>query len=170
MKNQNLPYIKLSLTFCIMLATVSPFSSYAQQGATFNTTDVSILTNGNFRIAANKIMRTTPSQIWALSQEVSAAQVTKKPYSSLGKLYKLTGSVYKVVEMPSTPVHPGKWGEILLMVDNPNSAVGGETVAFEYHGDIENINPNTTITCAGYFIGTYESQNAVGGTVECITL
>ena len=136
----------------------------------FNMSDKSITTNGNLIVAASKIMNSTPTQVWQAAQPVSPAKITKSPYSSLGKLCKLTGSVYKVEEFPPTPNLTGQWAEVLMLAGNPNSPLGTTTVDFMYNGDIDRINANTYITCAGYFIGTYESQNAMGGTVEGVVI
>ena len=64
----------------------------------------------------------------------------------------------------------GSWSEILMLVGNANSPLGATTVSFIYKGDISEVNSNQTITCAGYFIGTYESQNSMGGMVEGVVL
>jgi hypothetical protein len=154
--------------------SVSPthqqYQSTPRQTTQFNASDKSIATNGNFIIAANKILNSSSSAIWQAAQSVSPANVTKSPYSSIGKLYKLNGQVYKVEEFPPTPNLSGQWAEVLLLVNNPNSPTGTTTVSFFYNGDINQVNANTYIICAGYFIGTYESQNALGGTVEGLVL
>jgi len=53
-----------------------------------------------------------------------------------------------------------------MSVQNPNSQMGVSTIGFEYYGNASDIDPNTYITCAGYFIGKYTGTNAMGGTVE----
>ncbi|GJQ22150.1 MAG: hypothetical protein HBSIN02_25050 [Bacteroidia bacterium] len=147
-----------------------PAPQTAPQPTEFNTADISISRNGNFFVAANKIRNYTPSQIWQRSRSISAASLTKSLYSSIGKLYRLHGQVYTVVELPPTSNLSGQWAEVLMAVPNPNSPLGVTTLNFLYNGDFNQINPNTYITCAGYFIGTYESENALGGKVEAIAL
>lgn len=126
----------------------------------FNTSDKSTETNDNVHIAFDRVTNSTPEQIWQSAQPVSPTTLVKNPYSFIGKLYKLTGSVYNVTEFPPITNLTGRWGEVLISVRNPNSPLGTTSVSFMYNGDIEEIKENTDITCAGYFIGTYESQNA----------
>ena len=132
----------------------------------FNVSDKSIVTNGNLAVAGYKVTQLIPRQIWQNAVEASPAKITKSPYSSIGKLIKFTGSVYKVEELPPTPDLTGQWVEVLIQAVNQNAPLGVTTVDFIYNGDVNKIDPNTYITCAGYFIGTYEGHNAMGGTVE----
>lgn len=59
---------------------------------------------------------------------------------------------------------------MLLLTDNPNSPLGITTIDFIYNGDISKIKSGQIITCAGFFIGTFDSANAMGGRVEAVTM
>jgi len=153
----------------------TPSAQQAQPAATaipteFNTTDKSIASNDNVIVAAGKLKDDSPDSLWAKSEKISVNKLTKSPYSSLGKPCKITGRIYKLEEMPPSPGMQGSWSEILMLVGNANSPLGATTVSFIYKGDISEVNSNQTITCAGYFIGTYESQNSMGGMVEGVVL
>jgi len=83
----------------------------------------------------------------------------------------MKGLVYKIEEVPENQNFHQKWNGILMVVEDPNSAFGATNVTFIYSGDdIEKIDPNTYITCAGYFVGTSNGQNAYGGTIESLVL
>jgi hypothetical protein len=100
--------------------------------------------------------------------EVGTAEIiTKSPYSALGKPYKIVGEIYKVEELPPGR-YEGRWSEILLLTPNPNSPHGVTTVDYIFNGDISKIRSGQRVVCAGYFVGTYDSPNAIGGTVEAI--
>jgi len=142
----------------------------ADEQKEFNVSDKFITTNGNLQLAARKIVKYDPSLVWQSSKEVSPEEITKSPYSCIGKLYKLTGSVYKVEELPPTLNLGGQWTEVFMLVENTNSALGTTSVSFEYYGDPNDIDPNTTVMCAGYFIGIYEGENALGGIIEGIVI
>lgn len=62
----------------------------------------------------------------------------------------------------------GRWSEILLLVNNPNSNIGSSTVDFLYQGDISEIDSGKWITLCGYFVGTYETENSFGGKIEAL--
>ncbi len=132
---------------------------------TFNTTDKSFKTNGNALLAFEKI-QSGDIKLEKQAVSISAAALTKTPYSTLGKLVKIKGDVIKVEEIPLAPGMTGSWAEILLLSQNQNNPLGQSTIDFLYYGDISNINAGDTLWCTGYFVGTYESQNAMGGMVE----
>jgi len=135
----------------------------SQSAYEFDVSDMSASTNGNGFVAMHKMLQLTPKQIWQNAREMSLAQITKHPYLSIGKLYKLTGRVYKVEDYLPSPKVAGKWAEIRILVENENG--GATSVFFIYNGDINELNPNTDITCAGFFVGTDEGHNAMGGPV-----
>jgi hypothetical protein len=128
----------------------------------FNTADISIKTNGNMSVAFHKLMKATASETWRDAREVSLAEITRKPFSSLGGLYKFSGEVYQVTELP--PDSTGKWACVLLQCTNPNSpAFGITSVVLWYNGDLKGVDVNTKITCAGYFVGTSAGTSVSGG-------
>ncbi len=93
----------------------------------------------------------------------------KDTFDVENKAVSLTGKVYKVEELPPGD-HPGHWSEILIITNNPNSPVGVTTVDFLFNGDISKIRSGQVITFSGYFIGTFESTNAMGGHVEALAM
>lgn len=133
--------------------------------AEFNTSDKSVEINGNILVAMAKTsgISRTSSDVF---EKKNASELTKSPYSSIGKLIKIKGKVFKVEELQRNPDMPGNWAEILVLAPNKNSAIEVSTISFLYDGDISSINSGDIITCSGYFAGTYQSQNAMGGTVE----
>jgi hypothetical protein len=64
----------------------------------------------------------------------------------------------------------GQWSEILLLANNPNSPLGSTTIDFIFNGDAQTIDSDAPLSIAGYFVGMYESENAMGGKVECIMM
>lgn len=134
----------------------------------FNKSDKSIETNGNVEVAVKKILTSGVSSETPV--QINSTELTKSPYSSIGKLIKIKGKVYKVEELPATPGMPGNWAEILLLAPNKNSALEVSTINFIYAGDISAINSGDIIMCSGYFTGTFQSQNAMGGAVEGLVL
>lgn len=140
-------------------------TTYMSSVAEFNKTDKSIETNGNVPVAMTKIIGVSGTNHDA-SVKITSAELTKSPYSSLGKLVKIKGQIFKVEELPSNPGTPGRWAEILLLAPNKNSATQVSTISYIYDGDISAINSGDVITCSGFFAGTYQSQNSMGGAVE----
>lgn len=153
--------LALSLLFCTSVAVA------AEQ---FNMEDKNMLTNGNLVTAVLKLQDTKPEALEASAQAMPVADITKKIYTSMGKAFKITGKVYKVEEMPPNSDLPGTWTEVLLLAKNPNAPMGITTIDFLYKGDSAHINSRDIITCSGYLAGTFESQNAMGGAVEAISL
>jgi hypothetical protein len=74
--------------------------------------------------------------------------------------------VYKIEELPPNPSFPGKMTEVLLLADDKNSAVGATTIDCVCIGDTSHVKSNQPASCGGYFVGTYNTENAMGGTVE----
>ena len=151
---------------------ISAASNTQQSTATaktenFNTTDKSVSLNGNFAIAISKINKMGIHSIGDIAAQTTAEAVTKSPYSALGKPFKITGKIYKVEELPPGD-HDGHWMEILLLTENPNSPLGITTVDFLYNGDVSKIKSGQIVTCSGYFVGSYEAPNSVGGKVEAV--
>ena len=146
-----------------------PSSPITLNKTSFNITDKSITSNGNLAVATEKIINMDINNVWNDAQNITAETLTKSPYSTIGKLYKITGEVYKVEELPPSNLK-GHWSEILLLTKNPNSPLGVTTIDFMYNGDTSRIKSGQIITCAGFFIGTFDSANAMGGKVEAITL
>ncbi len=140
----------------------------AANPANFNTTDKSMESNGNLAVALRLIQKSTPATILQGAQHRTTAELTRNPYAFLGRICKISGTVYKVEAVPPDPHIRGQWCEILLLSENQNSALGATTIDFFYNGDPMCVPLNSKITCAGYFVATYESQNAFGGTVEAL--
>ena len=136
----------------------------------FNTSSKDAIGSGNIVVAMLKVQNLEPRDLWQGSKWMSAASLSKSPYSAIGNLYRITGQIYKIEEMPPNARISGRWWEILLTANNPNSPLGSSTVDFMMNGDAKDINPNSYITVAGYFAGSYESQNAMGGTVEGLVI
>lgn len=132
----------------------------------FNSSDKSINTNGNLAVAISVLPGLTDS-INNQAVTINATTLTKSPYSSIGKLIKIQGEVFKVEEAPGTS---GKAAEVLLLAANKNNPLGASTVSFLYFGDISKINSGDVVWCTGFFIGTYDSQNAMGGAVEGLSM
>lgn len=145
----------------------NPLSSYTSIKTSFNTTDKSITSNGNIVVAMEKINQMDMNQTWNDALPTTAEVLTKSPYSAIGKLYKITGEVYKIEELPPG-TFKGHWAEILLLTNNPNSPLTVTTIDFIYNGNISKIQSGQIITCAGFFIGTFDSANAMGGKVEAV--
>jgi hypothetical protein len=146
------------------------FASPNSKQLTFNTSDKTITSNGNMLVAYSKISSMIPESTWAWSDQVPIATLTKTPYSYIGKLIKLNGQVYKIEQLPPEAGRNGEWYEALLLCNNPNSPLGTTTIDFIFQGDGSSVNGEDYLTCGGYFVGTYESQNAMGGTVEAMAL
>lgn len=133
----------------------------------FNKSDKSIETNGNVAVAIAKIINDGGIVI-GVPEQINASELTKSPYSSIGKLVKVKGKVYQLEELPHNEGFKGRWAEILMSSPNKNNAFGVSTIDFMYSGDISAINSGDVITCSGYFVGTFQSQNAMGGAVESL--
>lgn len=164
------------LFFVVCLAFITACNNSSQQEETkikiqpeFNTSDKSIETNNNIPVAFNKYMQNTGGNDLFL-KIMSADEITKSPYSSLGKMVVVKGQVYKVEELPPDPNLPGKMHEILLLAKNSNSPLGITTVDCMCIGDIKGASPKQIASCGGYFVGTFNSPNAVGGTVEALVI
>jgi len=165
-------FFLLLLTFLIFTAcdnqTNPPTALTVPIQTSFNTTDKSITSNGNLTVAIEKINHMDMNQVWNDTQYTNAEILTKSPYSAIGKLQKIKGKLYKIEELP--PDNKGHWSEMLLLTDNPNSPLGVTTIDFMYNGNTSEIRSGQIITCVGFFIGTFESKNAMGGEVEAVTL
>ena len=122
------------------------------------------------KVATALVMLTssTPSETWEHAKRLSVSEISKKRYSLEGQLVKLSGVVYQIQQQPPFESIQGDWYEMLLMADNPNSALGLTTVDLVYVGDASKVEPKTKISFAGYFVGFQEGENAVGGKVESL--
>jgi len=139
----------------------------------FNTSDKSIYNNGNVPIAVYKIANLTPEQVWQNAQSVSPTTLLKNPYSCIGKLYKLTGSVYTAGVYGPIPRTSGQWGGALMMVENPDSPSDTATVNFIYNAEVEGIEGiagKIRMTCAGYFAGTGVIVSEAEQVVEVVVI
>jgi hypothetical protein len=136
----------------------------------FNVNNKDAIASGNATVAMLKIQDMDSKTVWQNSVPTTSASITKSPYSAIGRLWRLRGQVYKVEELASNAQIPGRWSEILLLANNPNSPLGVTTVDFIYKGGAANINSEDYLTIAGYFVGTYESENAMGGKVEAAVI
>ena len=148
----------------------SKHSQNTPKKASFNPSDKSIESNGYMTIAVNKINGMGSKSVWEESIPVTAEALTKSPYSALGKPHKISGEVYKIEEFPPIGGLQGHWSEILLLAENPNSLLGLTTIDFMYKGDISKIKSGQSITCAGFFVGTFQSENTLGGKDETFVL
>lgn len=138
----------------------------AQKAQTvFNTSDKSIETNGNVLVAVDRLSGNSVDS-WDAIAKTSAESISKSPYSALGKLHSISGKVFKVEEFPPTLGLSGQWSEVLMLADNQNSVTGVSTIDCIYSGPVDKIKSGDRATCSGYFIGTFDSQNALGGLVE----
>ena len=137
---------------------------------TFNLKEKMVILNGNMPIAAMKLNGQPAEAVGQQSQDIKAAALTKNPYSSLGKLLKISGKIYRVEELPPDFGLPGHWSEISMLAPNRNAPLDTTNISFIFNGDVTDINSGHAITCAGYYIGNYESQNAMGGTLEALVI
>jgi hypothetical protein len=166
----------LSLALFIMFSfslflgqTASLQPEPADQLPQFNKTNKSILENGNSIIAAAKVHSTTPARLWQESENIPLEQLTKSPVSSIGKLCKVSGVVQQIEELSPDDIDvPGTWSAILIQSPNKNSPFGLTNVEILFEGNTKLINPGSKITLAGYYVGTHEGQNLLGGTVESV--
>lgn len=131
----------------------------------FNTSEKDIVSNGNLA-AAVELLGGNSGQPWDTIKKTTIESISKSPYSAMGKLYSISGKVYKVEELPPSLGLKGDWSEIIMLANNPNSALGASTIDCIYSGTVDKIKAGRTATCSGYFVGTFESQNAMGGMVE----
>jgi len=166
--------MKYVLFFCLILLTACSNANQQpdavkQTQTEFNTSDKSIETNNNINVAFSKYLQGA-SNSGPYLQVMSAADITKSPYSNLGKMVMVKGQIYKVEELPPDPTLPGKMYEILLLTKNPNSPLGATTINCMCIGDIKGASPKQTASCGGYFVGTFNSPNSVGGIVEALVI
>jgi len=133
----------------------------------FNTSDKMVTVNGNIAIAVGKINKLRQASVWDKSVSVSIEKITTSPYDYLGKMIRVTGELYKIEQLPPDQ-YPGQWSELLLLAQNPNSPMGSITIDYIYQGDISKIRSGQKITCAGYYAGTFETKNAMGGDIEAV--
>jgi hypothetical protein len=134
--------------------------------STFNTVEKSVTKNGNLQVAISKITSLSPEALWRAASFLPIEQITKNPYSSMGRLCKISGVVDEIQEMPPDKIMSGRCSDILIMVKNRNASLGMSGIEIFYAGDPRDINPETTITFAGYYIGTIQTHNLMGGIVE----
>jgi hypothetical protein len=120
--------------------------------------------------AALLLINSTPSETWKKAEPSTASKITRSPYSMTGKLVRLKGVVMEIEQLPPIKDIPGDWYQLDMLADNPNSRFGVTGVYVIYIGDGSGIEPKSTVTCAGYFVGLEQGQNAFGGTVQGITI
>jgi hypothetical protein len=133
----------------------------------FNKSNLSILENGNALVATHKIESSTPSRLWHEAKNLPLEKITKAPYSCIGELCKISGTVQQVAEMPPDTFDiPGKWWFVLMLANNRSSPFGFTNIELFFNGDSTLINPQSKVTFAGYFIGVHEGQNMLGGPIE----
>lgn len=157
----------LSLSACSSSNSQEPVKT--PNKSEFNTSDKSIETNNNIPVAFNKYIQNANSY-GPTANFMIASEITKSPYSNLGKMVMVKGRIYKVEELPPDPSLPGNMHEILMLTDNPNSPLGVTTIDCMCIGDIHGAGPKKVATCGGYFVGTFNSPNSVGGTVEALVI
>lgn len=161
----------MSLSSCSRQETSkssTPAEQSTKPNVEFNTSDKYISSNGNVGVAFAKYGEAIGS-VQPPAERITLAELTKSPYSNLGKLIQVKGRVYKVEEMPPSPNMPGTIYEVLMLSDNENSPFGVTTVDCLCLGHVD-AKPNKVVSCGGYFVGTYETQNAMGGNVEALTI
>lgn len=163
-----LPLILLALACEKVSQKVAESVGAVSPKPTFNMTDKDVQSNGNIAVAAEMLKASSPNEIWSRATSISVSDLSKKTASSVGQTWKVSGEVYKVEEVAASTGLAGKWTEVLLLAQNPNSPVGSTTIDFLYNGDSSEVNSGDSITIAGYLAGSYESQNAMGGTVEAL--
>lgn len=135
----------------------------------FNKTDKSIATNGNLEVALEKFKQGDRFN-GSPGQKISISVLSKSPYSNIGEFVVVKGRVYKIEEQPPIPDFPGKITEVLMLTENKNSPFGVTTIDCVCIGDTSHIENNKEMSCGGYFLGTFESQNSMGGAVEAFTI
>lgn len=132
----------------------------------WTTNNKNAVENGNMQVA---IALLSTSNALEKAEKTTAATLTKRIYACIGQPWKLSGEVYKVEELPPGTFE-GNWTDVLMLSQNPNSPAGVTTVEFVYRGDSSQVNAGETIEACGFLLGSYESQNALGGTVEGLML
>lgn len=132
----------------------------------FNTTEKNAVLNGNLVVATMMAENGSMDNGWVDAETTTASEISMRPYSFLGKPVFFGGRIVKVEEQPPREGMNGTWTEILLQSGNKNSPLGLSTIDFLYKGEARELTPGMKVWCAGYFVGTYESQNAMGGDVE----
>jgi hypothetical protein len=133
----------------------------------FNKSDKSIETNGNISVAVGKYQENSSNLV---AEKVSISNLTKSPYSNIGNFVLVKGHVYKIEEQPPNPNYPGKVTEVLMLAEDNNSPLGATMIDCLCIGDTTHIESNSEAACGGYFVGTYQSANSMGGTVEAFTI
>jgi len=136
----------------------------------FNTIDKEVKTNKNFHVANLFLDTLSLQSAMKISEETRAEEITKNPYSYLGRLMRMRGKIYKIEQLPPSDTQKRPWAEILLFANNRNSLLGASNVSFVYRGDISKVNSGDIIYCIGYFCGVSEGENAMGGTVEILSI
>ncbi len=150
----------------VLSASAAPSGNEGDSIHHFNTLDKSYLSNGNVEIAVNIIRGSSQQSIWQNAREMPVSKITRSLYSSLGKLVKVTGTIYKIEQLPPSELFQGSWYEVLILADDPNNILGVTTVDLVFSGDASKMDPGSIVTCAGYFVGTAIAQNAFGAQVE----
>ena len=145
-------------------------SQPSEQLLDFNNTDTSIASNGNIAVAVQRLESLSSTEAWKTSSAVLPSELTKNPHVMMGQLIKLTGSVYNIEDASPTKISSGRWTELFIVVGNVNSPIGALSVDFTYKGEVRGVHSGSTITCAGYFVGTYNSKNAQDSTIECLSV
>lgn len=120
--------------------------------------------------AAIMLRSSAPYDTWQNAQPINAARLTRNKDSYEGKIVRLKGIVWQIEQLPPIESIKDDWYQMQIMVDNPNSTLGVTSIYFIYIGDASNVEPKTEITCAGYYVGTQQGENAFGGPVEALTI
>ncbi|MBI5209532.1 MAG: hypothetical protein HY927_06100 [Elusimicrobia bacterium] len=136
----------------------------------FKTDDAAIETNGNLLVAMNKINSMPPEAVWQSATKTSATKLKKNLYSSIGKAWKLSGTLSQVQEAPPNLSHKGHWSEVLIIESNPNAPLDFTTISFFYNGDTTSLNVGDEIVVAGFLAGTYTTMNMMGGVVQGMSI
>jgi len=129
----------------------------------FKLQQLDIDSNGNRRLANLKVVDMTIDSIINNAENVSIVELTKSPYNYLGKIIKVHGLVRVIEQMPPDSIILGTWHTILIACENPNSIGRITTLCVDYKGKTVNVNPDDYADVAGYFVGTYETTNLMGG-------
>jgi hypothetical protein len=138
-----------------------------QSQGTFNTTDKSAKTNGNFDVAMKKLNRAYAGQEpRPEAVEISMQELSMSPHASIGKFIRVLCYPYKTEKVPPNDSIGNNWFEILALADNPNAILKVTSLDIFLKNERLTLKPNTPEEITGYFIGTHDTINAMGGPVE----
>lgn len=163
-------YVMMVLLFVIMVNVScsgdqnQPIEKHSES---FNTTDLDAKTNGNMQKA---IIMYNGNPVLGVDSPIlsgkpdNAGVISRKPFTALGKQYKLIGRIYSIKEVSAS------WTEMLITATDPNSNFGIISVDFICKGDFSTLKNKATVEISGYFVGVATSKNAFGGDIDTLVL